>query len=97
MSGQLRSGHEMYKHVLRSKQVIVGTCTWSMKYADCDNFSSPAKTVRHASLCLHLGIWIIVSPLPPRFLKHLPSISVSTLYKCSQAYTDVATLCACCR
>ena len=22
-----------YKHVLRSKQVMVGTCTWSMKYA----------------------------------------------------------------
>ena len=21
------------RHVLRSKQVIVGTCTWSMKYA----------------------------------------------------------------
>ena len=31
---QLRSGHDSYKHVLRSKQVIVGiyTCTWSMKY-----------------------------------------------------------------
>ena len=29
------SGHEMYsyKHVLRSKQFIVGICTWSMKYA----------------------------------------------------------------
>ena len=42
---------------------------WPRQFQSRDNFSSPAKTVRHASLCLYFGVWIIVSPLPPRFLK----------------------------
>ena len=33
------------------------------------SFRAATKTVRHASLCPYLGVWIIVSPLPPRFLK----------------------------
>ena len=42
---------------------------WPRQFQSRDNFPSPAKTVRQASLCLYLGVWIIVSPLPPRFLK----------------------------
>ena len=42
---------------------------WPRQFQSRDNFSPPAKTVRHASLCLYLSVWIIVSPLPPRFLK----------------------------
>ena len=45
---------------------------WPRQFQSRDNFSSPAKTVRHALLCLYFDVSIIVSPLPPRFLKHLP-------------------------
>ena len=49
---------------LRSLSLIYAL--WPRPFQTRDNFSSPAKTVRHTSLCLYLGVWIIVSP---RFLK----------------------------
>ena len=58
---------------------------WPRQFQSRDNFPSPAKTVRHASLCHYFSVWIIVSPLPPwsetRYLSQ----------------KDVAILCACCR
>ena len=47
----------------------ISTLSRHPQFQSRDDFSSPAKTVRYASLCLYLGVWIIVSPLPPRFLK----------------------------
>ena len=45
---------------------------WPRQFQSRHNFSLPAKTVRHASLCLYFGVWIIVSP---RFLERDANLS----------------------
>ena len=65
----------------RLSSISVIDALWPRQFQSHDNFSSPAKTVRHASLCHYLSVWIIVSHLPPRFLKRDVSVS-SALYKC---------------
>ena len=47
--------------------------------------------MRYASLCLYPGAWIIVSPLPPRFLKRdASSFDICLMHgtRCSQAYNN---------
>ena len=52
------------------------------------------RRLRYASLCLYLSVWIIVSPLPPRFWKRNASSFDICLYSASAnvvyIYTDVA-------
>ena len=63
---------------------------WPLQFQSGDNFSSPAKTVRYASLCLYIGVWIIVSPLPRRFLKRdSSSFDICTVVKMLQFYARV--------
>ena len=44
------------------------------------NVSLPAKTVRHASLCLYFGVWIIVSPLSLSEARRISVFSALYIY-----------------
>ena len=71
---------------------------WPRQFQSHPNFSLPGKTVQHASLGLYFGVWIIVSPLPPRsethrYLSLVPKYGCIRVLSLNWNYGMIRSLC----